>query len=183
MGVMTESDILTLIKADPWMMGVLEVADTLKLPQWVIGAGFVRNTVWNHLSDNDGAPHATDIDLVYFDPTDINESTEKALEQDLKAVLDVAWSVKNLARMHLVNKDDPYISTEDAVAHWPETATAIGVTIENGELQLMAPCGIDDLVNMIVRPCPKFKGGIDVVKARVQKKGWLELWPPLRIEG
>ncbi len=178
---MTELDILDLIKSDKWMMEVLNTAEKLSLPQWVIGAGFVRNKVWNHLSNNN-ALHSTDIDLVYFDQTDINESREKELEQNLKEALNVNWSVKNQARMHSVNESEPYLSTEDALTHWPETATAIGVSLDKGELKLMAPYGIDDLVNMVIRPCPKFKGGLDGVKSRATKKGWLEMWPKLVIK-
>ena len=42
---MTEKDILDLIKRDKWMMDVLRVAEKLNLPDWIIGAGFIRNKV------------------------------------------------------------------------------------------------------------------------------------------
>jgi hypothetical protein len=35
----------------------------------------------------------------------------------------------------------------------------------------------------VARPCPKFKGGIEGVKERIEKKGWFEQWPNLKIEG
>ncbi len=179
---MNERGVLNLIRNDKWMMNVLETAEKLRLPQWVIGAGFVRNKVWNHLSGKNDAQHSTDIDLVYFDPIDIEESTEKALEKKLKEVLKLDWSVKNQARMHLVNGDSPYLSTEDALAHWPETATAIGVNKEGENLRLVKPYGIEDLVNMIVRSSLKFKGGLEGVKIRAAKKRWLEMWPELVIQ-
>src|SRR3989344_341827 len=42
---MTEKDILDLIKIDKWMMDILRVAEKLNLPDWIIGAGFIRNKV------------------------------------------------------------------------------------------------------------------------------------------
>ena len=61
---MTEQDILDLIAKDEWMMGVLRTARSLHLPDWMIGAGFVRNKVWDYLHgyENIEVPTA-DIDL------------------------------------------------------------------------------------------------------------------------
>ena len=33
------------------MMNVLNEANKLNLPDWVIGAGFLRNKVWDYLHD------------------------------------------------------------------------------------------------------------------------------------
>ena len=46
---MTEQDILKIIENDKWMMDILHVAQKLNLPDWMIGAGFVRNKVWDYL--------------------------------------------------------------------------------------------------------------------------------------
>jgi len=51
---MTEEEILDLIRADKWMMKVLLSASSLNLKDWAVGAGFVRNKVWNHLSGRTG---------------------------------------------------------------------------------------------------------------------------------
>ncbi|MEO5646510.1 MAG: nucleotidyltransferase family protein [Candidatus Paceibacterota bacterium] len=179
---MTEQDVLTLISNDPWMMEVLRAAETLHLPQWAIGAGFVRNKVWNELSSYSNRVHSTDIDLIYFDPTNTNEEVEKDYDRLLRDIINVEWSTKNQARMYLVDNEKPYSSTVDALAHWPETATAIAVTIEDGTLKLIASYGIHDLVNLIVRPCPKFNKGMERVKERMEKKKWLEQWPGLTLE-
>lgn len=68
------------------------------------------------------------------------------------------------------------------IAHWPETVTAIGVRIENGDLKLIAPYGIEDIVNFVVRPSPKYKDGVERIRERVAKKKWLEKWPNVRLE-
>ena len=144
---MNDGEILDLIRADPWMMRVLGAAAALGLPDWMIGAGFVRNKVWDHLHGFANAEVQTaDIDLIYFDPTDLRESTEKAYDRQLRAACDVNWSAKNQARMHEVTGDAPYTSAADGLAHWVELATCVAVTLQDGALRLIAPHGIGDLI-------------------------------------
>lgn len=179
---MNKKDIINLIKEDDWMMRVLKIAEKLNLPDWVIGAGFVRNKVWDYLH---GFPNlkvdTNDIDLVYFDPDGNDKEKDKQLSQKLKEQTGIDWEVRNQFYMHIKNNVDPYKSTEDALSRWPETATGLGVKLENGNLKLIAPCGIDDLVNLIVRPCPKFPGGLKIFKERVKNKQWLTKWPKLKL--
>jgi uncharacterized protein len=177
-----ESDIFDLILGDLWMMRVLRAAARLDLPEWMIGAGFVRNKVWDRLHGFANAEVQTaDIDLIYFDPADVCESTEKEHDRRLRAVCDVNWSTKNQARMHEVTGDAPYKSAADGLAHWVESATCVAVTLQGGELRLIAPYGIGDLVGLIVRPSPGFKRDIGVLRERVETKRWLEKWPRLRV--
>ena len=64
--------------------------------------------------------------------------------------------MKNQARMHLKNGDPPYTGTIDAMRNCPETATAIAARSNGALVELAAPYGVDDLLNMIVRPTPPF---------------------------
>jgi hypothetical protein len=177
-----DCDILDSIRADPWMMRVLSTAAALDLPEWMIGAGFVRNKVWDHLHGFANAEVQTaDIDLIYFDPADLRESTEKDYDRQLRAACDVNWSAKNQARMHQVTGDLPYKSAADGLAHWVESATCVAVTLQDGTLRLIAPHGTGDLVRLIVRRSPAFKGGIRTMQERVASKRWLEKWPRLQL--
>lgn len=180
---MTKKDILNLIKQDKWMMKIIHTAATLNLPDWLIGAGFVRNKVWNHLSGKEEQIVDTaDIDLVYFDPNGNNDKENAELSEKLKRETVIPWEVVNEAYLHKSNDRSPYTSAEDAISQWPETATAIGVTVDKeGKLKLIAPYGINDLVNFIVRPSPKFTGGIERVRERMTKKKWQEKWPHITI--
>jgi hypothetical protein len=89
--------------------------------------------------------------------------------------------VKNQARMHLRNGDAPYRNTLDAVAHWAETATAVAARSIGGTVEVMAPYGVDDLLNLIVRPPPAFEHKIDIYRERVTAKDWPARWPKLTI--
>lgn len=64
--ITSEDEIRSLIANDPWRMKVLQAAQELDLPDWWIGAGFVRNLVWNAIEGKD-AETTRDVDLVYFD--------------------------------------------------------------------------------------------------------------------
>lgn len=191
---MTENDILNLIRKDKWMMDVLRAAESLNLPDWWIGAGFIRDTVWDYLSGYKEKTPLNDVDIIYFDKSDFSpeelEAYSTKAEDDYQEKLnklmpDVKWSVTNQARMHLFHKTDPYSNSTEALADWAETATCIGVRLEKGRLTLLTPHGIEDLVNLIARPNPLYKKlyahDLGVFQRRAKEKKWIKKWPKLRI--
>lgn len=180
---MNEEDILTIIRNDTAMMAILRAAESLQLPDWMIGAGFVRSKIWDYLHGKvyEGV-QINDIDLVYFDPENTEEEIEKAYDMKLRGLFNAEWSTKNVARMSQVDGVPQYTATKDAIAVWPETATALAVALDGDNLRLIAPCGIEDLVNMTVRMNPKFPNGIKRVRERVEQKGWRKRWPKLTFE-
>lgn len=179
---MDDSGILALIEADPWMMGVIRTAARLDLPQWMIGGGFVRNKVWDHLHGIEREKVDTpDIDLIYFDPADIDKDTEKSHDARLRAWCDENWSTKNQARMHTVNGFAPFTSAEDGLAHWRATANSVAVSLRDGGLRLIAPYGSGDLTGLIVRPTPYFANAPEELVELVRRKDWLTRWPRLRL--
>lgn len=179
---MTERDIIKLIQNDPWMIKILEIAESLHLHDWAIGAGFLRNKVWDYLHGYKKEKIDTaDIDLVYYDPQGNHQKEDEELSEKLKNQTGIAWEVANEYYAHEWNNLPPYTSTTDALSKWPETATGIGVTIRDGQLVLIAPHGIDDLVNLIIRPTPLFLNNPDKIRERVKKKQWIEKWPKLKL--
>ncbi|MBH0170063.1 nucleotidyltransferase family protein [Fictibacillus sp. 18YEL24] len=179
--------IINMIKNDDWMMRVLCAAKTLELPDWWICAGFVRSKVWDTLHGFQERTGLADIDVVYFNPEDLKKESEKKYEEMLLGLIpNVPWSVKNEARMHLVNDDfEPYTSTVDAISKFPETVTALGVRLnEQGEVILTAPCGIEDVLSMEVRPTDSYRRTEDrrnKYKERVKKKNWEAVWYKVRV--
>jgi hypothetical protein len=175
----------SLLASDPRRLDVLRQVRALGLPDCWVGAGFVRNCVWDHLHGHPASPVTGDVDVVWYDP----ERATPALDGELEARLHVAdgslaWSVKNQARMHRRNGDAPYHSTIDAMRHWPETATAVGVRLDQrGEIELAAPFGLGDLFGLRVRPTPHFRMGKPAIyRERLISKNWLAAWPELDIE-
>jgi len=126
-----------------------------------------------------------DIDVIYFDKVNSLEKYEQQYEQELTKYLpNEPWSVKNQARMHVVNNSEPYQSSIDGMAHFPEIPTAIGVRLTNGRLEIAAPHGIKHLVSGIVAPTPYFQKGSpmhEFYMNRVRNKQWELSWSKLKI--
>lgn len=182
--IRSEADISRLIEEDAWRMDVLKAAEKLNLPDWWIGAGFLRNIVWDTIEGNASLP-TRDVDLAYFDPVDIALDTDLDYDNQMKRDYPFAeWEVRNQARMHHVNNFEPFQSTADGIAHWPETATCVGVRLENRKLHYLFCYGTDDLFNLIARPAPIFQSAnlISIFHDRTDKKQWQQKWPNLRIE-
>jgi uncharacterized protein len=176
-------DIIHFIEARPDMMRLLDLVESLTLPDCWVGAGFVRNAVWDALHGS-ASGGDNDVDVTYFDSADARPARDAAIELRLQAAEPKArWDVKNQARMHHRNGDAPYLNTQDAVARWPETATAIAVRKSSRGIELIAPHGVDDLLGVIARPTPAFRPKTDVVARRIEAKGWRSRWPRLRVEG
>jgi len=124
------------------------------------------------------------VDVVWFD----NARAEAALDAELDSLLQqrdetLNWSIKNQARMHLRNHDQPYDSTTDAMRHWPETATAVAIRLsDDDQLEVAAPFGLTDLFDLIVRPGPHFCAGKHpLYRERVVTKNWAARWPLLKM--
>jgi uncharacterized protein len=179
--------VLGWVAEDAWMMDVLRAAATLQLPDWCISAGFVRSKVWDMLHECPARTPLADVDVVYYNPSNLDEQTEKQLESQLRQLMQgVPWSVKNQARMHIPKGEAQYASTADALAKYPETCTAVGLRIErDGTLTLLAPLGLDDLLNRTVRPTAHFVEHAGEQAAfynrRVDGKNWISKWPRLRV--
>ncbi len=159
---------------------VLRAVRALELPDAYVAAGFVRNAVWSTLFPS-GCEVPCDVDVVYFstDPRD-----EKALEARLAAeVPGELYSVTNQAEMAAWNGHEPYRSTAHAMAHWSETATAVGVRLTaEDRLEVIAPYGLDDLFAGVVRPTPAFAAKPEVFAARQIEKRFAERFPGVRTE-
>ncbi|EEL71038.1 MULTISPECIES: nucleotidyltransferase family protein [Bacillus] len=186
MTIKTEQDIIQMIQNDKWMMDVLHTAKSLKLPDWWICAGFVRSKIWDTLHNYETRTATPDVDVIYFDPLHKDESYEQSLEKELTNLNDsIPWSVKNQARMHVVNNMPPYSSAVDAISKFPETATALGVTLDaKNNVILTSPCGIEDVLSLQVKPTLHFletKERIHMYKKRVMKKNWQSKWPNITI--
>jgi hypothetical protein len=176
------ADIALFITGQPEMMRVLEKVEELGLPDCWVGAGFVRNRIWDARGGRAKPDAQSDIDVVYFDTMNSLPQRDTAVERQLSGwSQEVVWSVKNQARMHRHNGDRPYLDTEDAIRHWPETATAIAARARGGQVELIAPYGIFDLLNFIARPTPAFAHKLDIYRARLEAKNWQVRWPRLTV--
>ncbi|MCQ8241004.1 nucleotidyltransferase family protein [Rhizosaccharibacter radicis] len=180
---MTPDAIAAMLRRDRCRWPLLALVQALGLPDGWIGAGFLRNAVWDLLHDRPPSPPDGDVDVVWFDRAHASPAIDREIEARLRTGAPWAkWSVRNQARMHERNGDPPYRDTADALLHWPETATAVAARrIGADGCEIIAPYGLNDLAALILRPTPGFQGAKrPVFEARHRSKRWLARWPGLR---
>jgi hypothetical protein len=177
-----KNQLFSIISEQPLNIEILKTVRDLGLNDCWIGAGFIRNTVWNTLHSIKNTEIDYDIDVVFYYSENSNKRFEEELQNKLLAKIpSLKWSVKNQARMHIKNGHKSYADVFEAISHWPETATSIAIKIDEFDnLNLIAPYGLEDLFNLIIKPTPKFDARI--VEKRVLEKNWHTKWQKLKYQ-
>jgi hypothetical protein len=179
------STLRTILMNDPVRWRALWLVQSLELTDCWIGAGFVRNAAWDYLHGRRPGPLSGDVDVLWFDTGRAEPSEDRRLQAALRSLNpNLDWSVKNQARMHARNGDPPYVSTVEAMRRWPETATAVAARRTGpNHCEIIAPFGLDDLFDLVLRPTPTFIGAKhQAYRDRIESKGWLKTWPRLGME-
>ena len=179
-----QARLIELLSGDPYIMEVLAAVRMCGPEKAFVAAGFVRNRVWDGFyGQRPGIPDA-DIDVVYFDRSNPDKDSERLFENRLEQCLPTGiWQVRNQARMHSFGGYPPFDGLEHALTHWAETATTVGARLRHDNtLEIIAPFGLDDLFDHILRVTPQMKKhdlvGFD---KRLERKEWLTRWPNLKV--
>lgn len=182
-----------LLRGSPGFMQALRAVRGLGLARACIGAGAVRNLVWDHLH---GRPtpqtanelNAADIDVAYFDAGEARHGDQRHQAWLAQQWPDLPWEVTNQAHVHhwfeahFGHPVAPLESLHDAVASWPEYATCVAVALDGDErLQLIAPWGLDDLFGLRVRRNPQ-RVSLQTYRQRCASKRYTERWPGVQVE-
>jgi len=177
-----EQLVIKIVRNSPATMEVLRVSSRHYAALW-LGGGSVRTLAWNYLTGRSEEVH--DYDVVYFEPRDLDEATDRRIEAELKAQLprSIKISVKNQARMHTVNGEPKRSSLEDAIANWPEKATATAIRLDDsdGNILMIAPYGFEDVLNLVVQPTPYHTKNPAAFCRRLVEKDWKKNWPELEV--
>lgn len=179
-----EASLIALAQTASWFWPALIAVRTLNLPSWCIGAGAVRNLVWDSLHGLDVPSVLSDIDVAYFDGSDLSAERDTTFEAQLADTYpQLPWEVTNQAAVHtwfdatFGHAVPPLESLEAAVASWPEYATAVGLTLlSDDSIKVIAPYGLDDLFSMVVRRNP-VRVSIAAYRERVATKQYRNRWP------
>ncbi len=158
------------------------------IPDGCIGAGSVRDTVWDEVFGYRRVEGFSDVDVVYFDTRgDALGAAPDWLRVLREQARDIRWEVTNQATVHLWQTQclgwpvRAYPSVAAAIAAWPETATAVAIRLSRDEqLEIVAPHGLEDLFNGLVRRNPTTPD-TRAFAHRVAQKQWQRRWPGLRI--
>ncbi len=76
-------ELTQLIRAAPWLMSVLETVRACNPPDWLVGAGVIRNLVWDHLHQYQTPTPLADIDVIFFDHQDVRPERDRVVQQQL----------------------------------------------------------------------------------------------------
>lgn len=150
-----------------------------------VAAGLVRGAVWDRLHGFPIPTPVADVDAIYFDPGRSHPRLDDDLERQLAARCPgLRWQVRNQARMHLrAGRATPYRDLSHAMAHWPETCTAVAARLDaRDRIDLVAPFGCEDLLALVVRPTAAFRDDAKTIIARATGKAWITRWPRLRFD-
>jgi hypothetical protein len=97
-----ETQLLAILGEHPWFMAALDAVSDLGLPQWCIGAGVIRNIVFDQIDGGSTTP-IRDVDVAYFDPSDGVKIT--VLRED-RAWSALHYKAMSNGRPHLIRQRD-----------------------------------------------------------------------------
>jgi len=170
-----------IIRADPDLMTVLKRVREAALPQWRIVSGRLYQTVWNVLTHRPRGTGINDIDVIYYDASDLSWEAEDSVIRRV----DPGLQIRDQARVHLWYEPHfgvpyaPLHSADELLSRYPVIVQAIGARLEDdGRLDIVAPFGLDDVFGMVLRPNPAFPHretfDAKVVRARA-------IWPEVTV--
>lgn len=147
----------------------------------------MAQTVWNYYHKYTITNYIKDYDFVYFD-ADLDPEKEKIRKDEICKLfedLPIKLDIVNQAGVHLWYENyfgypiKQYQSIENAISTWPTTATSVAITLDQQKnIKICAPYGIDDLLNMIVRP-NKIQITSEIYAQKLER--WTQIWPKLTI--
>lgn len=185
-----QRDILfDIVRNEPLVYGPLEAARRFGLPQWRIVAGVIYNTVWNVLTGRPSGNGIRDVDLFYFDESDLSWDAEDQVIRQGERVFSASQipvEIRNQARVHLWFPEkfgqevEPLKNSDESITRFSSKTHAVGLRLEeDGRLDLYAPFGLDDIFSFRVVPNRVLlnRPGYTAKAERA-----LEVWPELIVE-
>jgi len=151
---------------------------------WLV-SGSIFQTVWNAITGRAPDYGIKDYDIFYFDADTSWDAEDANIRRVAAAVSDIGVSVevRNQARVHLwyPNKFGigypPLRRATEGIDRFLAVAAQIGIRQAQGNHDVYAPHGLDDVLTLIVRPnlCPNFSAHFYEAKAAAWKARWPEL--------
>ena len=177
-----------IITAQPVLMDVLVALRDVALPDHLLVAGALYNEVWNVLTGRASLTGVNDIDVFYFDASDIGWDAEDRVIKSLGrrfAHLPVPVQVRNQARVHLWfeakfgSPFTPLTSSAEMLGRYAARTHAVGARLNDDDsIEIVSPFGLDDLFSFRIIPNPVLDNRVSYTtkSARAQS-----IWPELSV--
>ena len=179
-----------LVQSNAWMMRVLATVRDAQIPDAWVGAGALRDLVWGERYGSGFSPEQVrDVDVAYFDPHDLSRYNDDRTTGRLHELWpEVPWEARNQAAVHTWYPGkfgggpvEPLTSIADAIATWPETATAVAVRLSADDaVEICAPYGLADLLDGVWRRNPR-RVSIERSMARLARHRPEHRWPGVTV--
>lgn len=166
---------------------ILERLPSLGLADAWIVSGSLFQSVWNGLIGRMPDYGIKDYDIFYFDPDTSFEAEDAVIRRAAASFGEMAGKIeiRNQARVHLWYPQKfgtaypALASSKEGIDRFLAICSMVGMRFHDGDYEIYAPYGFDDLKDMIIRPNPvaNFRSALYEEKAR----RWLEKWPQARL--
>ncbi|MGW1061166.1 nucleotidyltransferase family protein [Micromonospora rubida] len=153
-------------------------------------AAHLRDLVWGHRYGHGFDLRAVrDVDVTFFDPADLSRDNDQRATVRLAALEPgLPWEAKNQAAVHTWYPQrfggppvPPFRSIAEAVATWPEYATAVAIHLDpDNHIAVCAPHGLDDLLDGVWRRNPA-RVSEQASQQRLARHQPAQRWPGLRV--
>jgi hypothetical protein len=151
-----------IIRSSPVLMEVLEGLREDRLPDGLLVAGAIYNLVWNRLTGRPDLNGINDIDVFYFDDSDLSYDAEDRVIRRLGARfahLPLPVQIRNQARVHLWFPQkfgipfEPLNSSAQMLGRYASKTHSVAARLEDDDsLTIVAPFGLDDIFSFRITP-------------------------------
>lgn len=175
-----------ILTKDKLTSAALRYAQQLKLSDCWIVSGCLYQTVWNVQSGKPSGYGVKDIDLIYFDDTDLSYAAEDAVIQratPIFADLPAPVEIRNQARVHLwypqrFGQAYPRLTraTESLLYYASRTHALAARLTDDDQLEVEAPFGLEDVFARRITP----NTALDNRETHLRKaQRAMTLWPDI----
>lgn len=151
------------IADEPVLLEVLGGLRDMALPQGMLVAGALYNLVWNRLTNRPPLHGINDLDVFYYDATDLGWDAEDLVIRRLDARfahLPLPVQVRNQARVHLwfpqkfgIADFAPLVSAEEMLGRYASKTHAVAARLgADGSIDILAPFGLEPIFAFRVVP-------------------------------
>lgn len=151
------------IADEPVLMDVLTGLRDLAIPEGMLVAGAIYNLAWNRLTDRPPLNGINDLDVFYYDASDLSYEAEDAVIRRLAerfAHLPLPVQVRNQARVHLwfpekfgITDFAPLASAEEMLGRYASKTHAVAARLTSaGDIDIRAPFGLEPIFGFRVVP-------------------------------